>query len=162
MTDPSLTIRSAAPADGATVHAFVDLLESHVGARAAMPSTPEDMARLMEGPCPVLHAELLERDGRPVAMVAWMRVCSTWWGRTGLFLTDVVVADEERGRGHARRLIAHMAAKAVAEGAAFVKLEVDHGNDDAGAVYRRLGFEASSSDAMFLKDEALERLAGGG
>jgi len=162
MSDATLSIRSATSADGAVVHDFVALLESHVGVRAAMPSTPADMARLLGGPCPVLHAELLERDGRPIAMVAWIRVCSTWWGRTGLFLTDVVVADEERGRGHARRLIAHMAAKALAEDAAFVKLEVDHGNEKAGGVYERLGFEASPSDAMFLKGDALRRLAGAG
>lgn len=89
-------------------------------------------------------------------------MCSTWWGRTGLFLTDVVVAPDARSRGHARRLIAHMAAKAVAEGAAFLKLEVDHGNDNAGGVYERLGFTTSPSDAMLLKDDALVRLARSG
>ncbi len=155
-----LSIRRATPADAETVHRFVALLEDHVHAREAMPATVEDIARALSGSPPAMLAELLERDGRPVAMATWYPVFSTSLGRGGIFVLDLFVADAERGQGHGRRLLAHMAAMARQRGDGFLKLEVDATNHDAAAVYERLGFVPSTSHPQLLMDEALERLAG--
>lgn len=157
-----LVIRRAGPDDAATLHRFVALLEAHVDARATMPATVADFARALSARPPAVQAEILERGGRPVAGVTWYPVFSTSLGCGGLFVLDLFVEEAERGRGHGRRLLAHMAAMAKARGDGFLKLEVDRTNDDAAAVYARLGFEPSSSHPQLLMGEALERLAAGG
>ena len=157
--DKPLTIRTATPDDAATLHRFVALLEDHVGAREAMPATVENFIEALSALPPALRAELLERDGRPIAMATWYPVFSTSLGRRGIFVLDLYVDAAERGRGHGRRLLAHMAAMARDRGDGFLKLEVDRDNDDAAAVYERLGFVPSSSHPRLLMDDALLRLA---
>lgn len=156
----TLSIRRATPDDAQTVHGFVARLEDHVHAREAMPAIVEDIARALAGSPPALLAELLERDGRPVAMATWYPIFSTSLGRGGIFVLDLFVDDAERGRGFGRRLLTHMAAMVRKRGDGFLKLEVDADNHDAAAVYQRLGFVPSTSHPQLLMDEALARLAG--
>jgi ribosomal protein S18 acetylase RimI-like enzyme len=155
-----LTIRSAVPDDAVTICAFVTALEGHVSARSAIPATSEDIRRDMFGPDAVAHAEILERDGKPIGLINWYPVYSTWLGRRGLYVLDIYVDDAERGQCHARRLLSHLAAMARDTGGAFLKLEVDRNNDHAAAVYRHLGFKSSETDPNLLTGDAFEQLAG--
>ncbi len=157
-----LAFRAAVPGDEATVHGFVVLLEAHVGARAAMPGAVEDIRRAMFADTPALFAELLERGGEPVGMATWYPVFSTWLGRPGVYVLDLFVAERERGRGHARRILGHMAALARNRGAAFLKLEVDRTNDGAAAVYGRMGFTSSGTEVLLLTGGAFDCLTDGG
>ena len=159
MTAGAPVIRRATPADAATVHRLVVLLEDHVHVREAIPATAADIARALSASPPALLAELLERDGRTLAMATWYPVFSTSLGCGGIFVLDLYVEAGERGRGHGVRLLAHMAGLARARGDGFLKLEVDAHNDDAAAVYARLGFERSSSHPLLLTGEPLARLA---
>ena len=157
-----LTIRSAVPGDAVTIHAFVVALEDHVSARSAIPATVDDIRRDMFGPDAAAHAEILVRDGKPIGLVTWYRVYSTWLGRRGIYALDVYVADSERGRGHARRLLSHLAAMARNQGGAFLKLDVDRTNDDAAAAYVKLGFRPSNTDPYLLMGKAFDTLSGDG
>jgi ribosomal protein S18 acetylase RimI-like enzyme len=149
-----LTIRPAVPDDAATIHAFIGALEEHVEARGAVPATVEDFRRDMFGDQPAAHADLLERDGVPIGLITWYPIYSTWLGRRGLYALDVYIADNERGQGHGRRLLRHLAQRAHAMGGAFLKLDVDHTNEDAAAVYVRFGFKPSASDPYLLMGDA--------
>ena len=155
-----LTIRSAVPDDAATICAFVTALEGHVGARGEIPATPEDIRRDMFGSDAVAHAEILERNGKPIGLINWYPVYSTWLGRRGLYVLDIYVDEAERGLGHGRRLLSHLAAMARDKAGAFLKLEVDRNNDNATAVYRHLGFNPSGTGPNLLTGEAFEQLAG--
>ena len=159
---PEPTIRSATPDDAATIHGFVHLLESHVHGEPDMPATVGDIAAALSARPPALNAELLERGGRPCAMATWYPVYSTSMGCGGIFVLDLYVDAAERGRGLGRRLLSHMAAMAQRRGDGFLKLEVDRSNDDAAAVYERLGFTASTSHPLLLTGAALARLVGRG
>jgi len=155
----NLNIRRATPDDAATIHAFVHALETHVHGEPDMPATVEDIARALSGAPPALLTEVLERDGRPCAIATWFPVYSTSMGRGGIFVLDLYVDAPERGRGHGKRLLSHMARLVAERGDGFLKLEVDRTNDDAAAVYERLGFVASTSHPLLLSGPALERLA---
>lgn len=154
-----LNIRPAAPGDAETIRDFVAALEVHASARSVMPATPDDLRRDMFGPDAVAHAEILERDGNPIGLITWYPIYSTWLGRRGLYALDVYVSDQERGKGHARRLLAHLAAMARSQGGGFLKLDVDRTNDIAAAVYVKLGFKPSNTDPYILMGNAFETVA---
>lgn len=154
-----LNIRSANPEDAATIHEFVAALEGHVSSRSAMPASPDDIRRDMFGPDAVAHAEILERDGKPIGLINWYPIYSTWLGRRGLYALDIYVDEAERGQGHARRLLQHLAVLARNKGGAFLKLDVDRSNDNATEVYQHLGFTPSRTDPYLLMGEAFDQLA---
>ena len=154
-----LTFRTATPDDAAVVRAFVDSLEEHVSARDLIATDLDVIQSDMAEPDPCFRAELLERDSIPVAMVSWYPIYSTWLWRRGIYALDVFVSEQERGQGHARRLLTHLAAMAREMGGAFLKLDVDRTNDDAAAVYVKLGFTPSESDPYLLIGDAFDTLA---
>jgi ribosomal protein S18 acetylase RimI-like enzyme len=113
----------------------------------------------MFGPDAVAHAEILERDGKPIGLINWYPIYSTWLGRRGLYALDIYVDEAERGQGHARRLLQHLAVMARNKGGAFLKLDVDRSNDNATGVYEHLGFTPSGTDPYLLMGEAFDQLA---
>jgi GNAT superfamily N-acetyltransferase len=122
-----------------------------------------DMATLEAALCEPgagCFALLASRDGRPMGAALAAPVFSTTRGGAGLFVSDLWVAQDARGQGLARRLLA----KTLQEGAhrntgRFLKLTVYHDTLGARAVYDRLGFSASADETnMFLTGAALETL----
>jgi GNAT superfamily N-acetyltransferase len=85
---------------------------------------------------------------------------STFLGRPGLALEDLFVRPAWRGRGIGRKLLAHLAALAVARGCGRFEWQVLDWNADAIAVYRRVGAVPMSDWTTYrLTGEALARLA---
>lgn len=78
---------------------------------------------------------------------------STFAGRPGLYLEDLYVTPEARGRGIGRALLAHLAGVAVARDCARLELSVLHWNEPAIRLYHRLGAEP-------MKDWMVHRISG--
>jgi ribosomal-protein-alanine N-acetyltransferase len=81
------------------------------------------------------QAQLLLRDDRLLGYYVAMS------GVQEMHLLNLTVAPEHQRQGHARHLLAHLAASARAAGAAQVWLEVRESNARARALYERWGFE---------------------
>ncbi|MBT6206318.1 MAG: GNAT family N-acetyltransferase [Alphaproteobacteria bacterium] len=157
MTD--LSFRTATANDAATIRDFVAGLEEAVGVREVFPVSLDIIRNDMAADEPDFRCELLERDGTPIALVTWYPIYSTWLWRRGIYALDVFVAEHERGNGHARRLLTHLAALARKRGGAFLKLDVDDNNDHAAAAYIKLGFKGSNGGPYLLIGDAFEALA---
>lgn len=88
---------------------------------------------------------------------------STWRGARGLYIVDLFVEAEARGRNVGQELMRFAARRGIARGASFIKLEVDTGNDGAARFYERMGFARKEQDRLFiLEQDGLEALAGRG
>ena len=84
---------------------------------------------------------------------------STWRGAKGLYIVDLFVSGRARNRGVGLELLKESARRAMARGARFIKLEVDHVNDGAARFYERLGFARRDEDQLFvLEEEGVRRL----
>ncbi|MGH7120513.1 MAG: GNAT family N-acetyltransferase, partial [Acetobacteraceae bacterium] len=84
----------------------------------------------------------------------------TFTGRPGLYLEDIYVAPEHRGRGIGRALIRHLARLAEAEGCARIEWSVLDWNGPAQKFYATLGAEPMSEwTVQRLSGAALARLA---
>lgn len=122
--------------------------------------TEETLARDGFGPQPRFRAILSEWDGKLAGYAIFFPFYSSFEG-PGLFLEDIYVRDEFRGKGIGKALMAEVAAIAVRQGLWVMRWEVLDWNRPAIDFYKRLG--ATFLDdwkAVRLEGEGLRRLAG--
>jgi GNAT superfamily N-acetyltransferase len=91
------------------------------------------------GDSPSLFAHVAEEGGNILAMAIWFLNFSTWTGRNGIYLEDLYVRPEARGRGIGRALIAELASIAHRSGYGRVEWSVLDWNETALRFYRSLG-----------------------
>ena len=72
-------------------------------------ATPDDFRRHLFGPRPAAEAVLAEVDGQPVGFALWFTTFSTFRGQPGLYLEDLFVKPEFRGRGIGKGLLGSLA-----------------------------------------------------
>jgi ribosomal protein S18 acetylase RimI-like enzyme len=89
-------------------------------------------------------------------------IYSTWAGRS-LYLEDLFVEPEYRGRGIGKALLTRVASLAVEQGCARLDWSVLRWNTPAIGFYQRLGaYPMSEWERMRLEGEALARVASAG
>ncbi|HYP54065.1 MAG TPA: GNAT family N-acetyltransferase [Pyrinomonadaceae bacterium] len=107
-------------------------------------------------------AEVLiaRRGAEPVGFALYFYNFSTFVGRRGLYLEDLYVRPEERGRGTGRALLARLARVASERGCRRVEWAVLDWNEPAVGFYKKLGARPMDDWTVFrLEGDALERLA---
>jgi|SRR5271165_2375619 len=118
-----------------------------------------DLVRDGFGPTPRFRALIAEWSGKTAGYALFFDFYSTWTGR-GLFLEDLLVREQFRGRGIGKDLLAAVARIAVEENCYGVHWEVLDWNEKAIAFYKSLGAEFRDRwRPVLLADEALKRLA---
>ncbi len=75
----------------------------------------------------------------PVGFALFFHNFSTFKGRPGIYLEDLFVRPEARGRGVGKRLLAHLARTAVERGCARLEWAVLDWNEPSIGFYRSLG-----------------------
>ena len=126
-----------------------------------MLATEAMLAEALFGASPAAEAVLAEIDGAPVGFALFFHNFSTWTCRRGLYLEDLYVTPEARGRGVGTALLRHLAGVALDRGCARFEWAVLDWNADAMAFYRAMG--AAGQDEWTVQrvaGEALTRLAG--
>lgn len=112
----TLTIRSANPGDAGLIVKFIMDLAVYEKLAEAAKASEADIARDVFGPSPKAFCEIAEWDGEPVGFALWFYTYSTFLGRPGIWLEDLFVDPEARGRGAGKALLKHLAARCLAEG----------------------------------------------
>lgn len=108
---------------------------------------------------PRFRALIAEWDGQPAGYALFFGYYSSWAGR-GLFLEDLFVRGEFRGRGIGKALLASVARIAVQEHCYGVHWEVADWNEKAIELYKSLGAQFRDQwRPILLTDDALRRLA---
>ena len=101
-----------------------------------------------------------DTTGDPVGFALWFLNFSTWRGVHGIYLEDLYVRPEHRGRGYGASLLAELARVCVERGFARLEWSVLDWNEPAIAFYRTLGSVPMEEWTVHrLSGEALRRLA---
>ena len=155
------TFRKATSADVDTIHTLILELATATGELHRVTGTPADFLEHGFGNPPAFEVILAERDSIAVGMALYFFTFSTWWGRPGLYLQDLVVVDSARGQGLGTLLMEETARAAVAAGATHIRLSVDAANDRAQSFYERCGLTECTDEQLYMiaKDK-LDTLAG--
>lgn len=155
-----LALRPARPDDAALILAFVRQLAEYENLLHEVEATAEDFARDLFGLQPRVFCDIAEWDGAPAGFALWYYTFSTFRGRQGIFLEDIFVRPEFRGRGIARALMRRLARRCVDEALGRFEWNVLDWNAPAIRFYRSVG--AVPLDAWTMQrvsGEALESLA---
>ncbi len=135
----SVTIRRANVTDVPTILALIRELAAYEREPDAVVATEADLLRDGFGPSPAFHVLLAELGGETVGFALWFFTFSTWRGRRCLYLEDLFVRPEHRGRGVGLALMRELARVAVDEGCARFCWQVLDWNEPAIAFYEKLG-----------------------
>ena len=156
---PDITVRFAMADDVPLLLRFIRELAVFERAPGAVVATEADMLRHGFGPEPKFEAILAFLNGEPAGCALFHSRFSTWLGRPTLFLEDLYVAEEARGKGVGKRLMTRLAAIAVERGWSRIDFHVLDWNP-ARHFYERLGFGRVGEWLRYGGDETvLRRLA---
>lgn len=111
----TLNIRGAVAADAALISRFIAELAAYEKLSHAARATEADIVRDFFGAQPRVFCAIAEWDDRPVGFAVWFYTYSTFQGRHGIWLEDIYVSPEARGRGIGKALLAQLAQRCVSE-----------------------------------------------
>lgn len=154
------TCRTATATDVATLHDLLTQMAAEFGRTIA--ATPASLHRHGFGPNPRYRAVLAEASGHAEGLAIFYPEFSSWRGQAGLYIQDLYVRPQARGRGLASALLAAALHAAADWQPAYVTLMVDQRNDAAQNWYAKQGFTLRDrGDLMILQGPALHNLTQG-
>ncbi|MCS6806923.1 MAG: GNAT family N-acetyltransferase [Acidobacteriota bacterium] len=126
-------------------------------------ATEEQLRNELFGERPVAEVIIGYVEDQPVGFALFFHNMSTFLGRRGLYLEDLYVKPEFRGRGFGRAMLVYLARLAVKRGCGRLEWAVLDWNEPAIRFYEKLGAVAMHEWTIYrLSGEALHRLAAQG
>jgi GNAT superfamily N-acetyltransferase len=135
-------------------------LATYERAPDAVVATEAGLREVLFGPKPSAEVLLALEKAAPVGFAVFFHNFSTWLGRPGLYLEDLFVRPEKRGKGYGRALLERLAQIAQERGCGRMEWAVLDWNDPAIQFYRKLGAEPMNEWTVFrLTEEGIAKLA---
>ena len=149
-------IRPAEEADVPVILELIHDLAVYEKEPDAVKTTPDQLRDALFSAQPSVFAHVAEDDGGVQGFALWFRNFSTWEGVHGIYLEDLYVRPEARGRGYGKALLQTLASHAVASGYARVEWSVLNWNSPSIDFYRSLGARPQEEWSTFrLTGDAL-------
>jgi GNAT superfamily N-acetyltransferase len=149
-------IRSATPADLPTILGLIGALADYEKLSGEVVATEAQLGRSLfpaAGTAPDAYCVIAEADGVAAGFALYFFNYSTFLARPGLYLEDLFVRPEFRGRGLGKALLLHLAKLANARGCGRMEWSVLDWNQPAIDFYEALG-------AKRMKEWQICRLTG--
>lgn len=163
MNKNTLEIRSGTRTDVAIILQLIRDLATYERAPNDVTATEEQLLEVLFGPKPAAEVALAFEGDVPVGFAVFFHNFSTWLGRAGLYLEDLFVKPEFRGKGYGRAFLVYLAKIAQQRGCGRMEWAVLDWNDPAIQFYRKLGAEPKTEWTVFrLTRDGIAKLAGSG
>ncbi len=157
-----VTIRRAQPGDGRLILSLVKELASYERLSHEVVATEEVLENALFGPAAVAEAVIACYGGSPVGFAVYFHNLSTFLGRPGIYLEDLYVRPDFRGKGIGRSLLSHLAQLTRERDCGRLEWAVLNWNESAIQFYRNLGAVPLKEWTVFrLTGQELEDLAAG-
>jgi GNAT superfamily N-acetyltransferase len=156
-------IRAATEADVPVIACLIRELADYERAAEAAIATEPQLREVLFGEEPAAHVLLALENGEPVGFAVYFFNFSTWLGRRGLYLEDLFVRPELRGRGYGRALLTRLAQIAQKRECGRMEWAVLDWNEPAIGFYKKLGAQPMDDWTVFrLTGEGIAQLADDG
>ncbi|MFN2623071.1 MAG: N-acetyltransferase family protein [Chthoniobacterales bacterium] len=154
-------IRTTTEADLPVILQLIRDLATYERAPDAVVATEAGLREVLFGPKASAEVLLALENAEPVGFAVFFHNFSTWLGRPGLYLEDLFVRPEERGKGYGRALLERLAQIAKERGCGRMEWAVLDWNEPAIQFYRKLGATPMHEWTVFrLTEEEIASLAG--
>ncbi len=146
-------IRHARREDTALILGFIRELATYEKLAHEVTATEKDIETHLFGTHPVAEAIITEYQRIPVGFALFFHNFSTFVGRPGLYLEDLYVKPEFRGKGYGRKMLAWLARLALQRGCGRFEWAVLDWNAPAIRFYQSLG-------AHIMQEWRINRVSG--
>ena len=159
-TAQTFQIRPAREEDVPVILQLIRDLATYERAPHEVTATEEQLVDVLFGERPAAEVLLVFEEESPVGFAVYFYNFSTWLGRPGLYLEDLFVKPEKRGKGYGRALLVELAKIARDRGCGRMEWAVLNWNEPAIKFYRALGAKPMDEWTVFrLTPEEIAKLA---
>jgi GNAT superfamily N-acetyltransferase len=156
----NFNIRAATRADVPLILRLIRDLATYERAPNDVVATEESLVEVLFGQKPAAEVRLAFEGKIAVGFAVFFLNFSTWLGRPGLYLEDLFVNPEHRGKGYGRALLVDLAKIARDRGCGRMEWAVLDWNEPAIQFYRKLGANPMDEWTVFrLTRDGIANLA---
>jgi GNAT superfamily N-acetyltransferase len=137
-----LKIRPAKSEEVGEVLQLIQDLATYEKAPEQVEASKEDLLNTIFVKDPKVFCDLVEVDGKVAGMAIWFLNYSTWQAKHGIYLEDLFIKPEYRGRGYGKALLKHLAKICDEKGYGRLQWWVLDWNSPAIEFYKSFGAEA--------------------
>jgi GNAT superfamily N-acetyltransferase len=155
-----MSIRPATIADTDEILALIYELALYEKAPEEAKATREQIIDSFFCENPKVFCEIVEVDGEIAGLAIWFLNYSTWQGKHGIYLEDLFIRPQFRGKGFGKALLKHLAAICEARGYGRFQWWVLDWNEPSIEFYKALGAVAMDEWTVYrVSEDALTQLA---
>jgi GNAT superfamily N-acetyltransferase len=155
-----MTIRAARLDDVDEILALIYELALYEKAPEAAKATREQIIETFFCENPKVFCELVEVDGEIAGCAIWFLNYSTWLGKHGIYLEDLFVRPQYRGKGYGKELLKYLASICDERGYGRFQWWVLDWNEPSIEFYKSLGAVAMDEWTVYrVSEQALKKLA---
>jgi GNAT superfamily N-acetyltransferase len=152
-------IRPARPEDVSTIAALIRALAEYERLSHEVVFQEAELREHLFGARRYAEVMLAEEDGAVVGFALFFHTYSTFLARPSLYLEDLFVRPEHRGKGYGKALLQHLAGLALERGCGRLEWAVLDWNEPAINFYKSLGAVPMHDWTVFrVTGDALRRL----
>ena len=151
--DSNFTIRPATKEDAPVIFSLIKELADYEHLSHEVVASEDVIRKTLFCERPFAEILIGEVDGHPVSFALFFYNYSTFLGKPGIYLEDLYVQPEHRGKGFGSKMLAHIAALAKERNCGRFEWSVLNWNTPAISTYEKL-------DAIPMKEWILYRLSG--
>ena len=160
MKTENFAIRPATAADVPIILELIRALATYERAPNEVTATEDGLSKVLFGEKPAAEVLLAFENETAVGFAVFFHNFSTWLGRPGLYLEDLFVKPQHRGKGYGRALLIHLAKIARERGCGRMEWAVLDWNEPAIKFYRQLGAKPMDEWTVFrLTRDGIAKLA---
>lgn len=153
-------IREAKISDVPAIYQLIIDLAVYEKEPDAVIASPDEIKENLFGANPVAFCHVAEVEGKVVGIAIWFLNYSTWLGKAGLYLEDLFVNPEYRGKGLGLELMKTLAKLCVDRGYERFQWWVLDWNEPSINFYKAIGAEAMDEWTVYrLSGNALRSIA---
>lgn len=155
-----MKIRPATLGDTEEIRALIYELALYEKAPEEAKATAADIEQSFFSKDPKVFCDLVEVDGAIAGCAIWFLNYSTWQGKHGIYLEDLFIRPEYRGRGYGKALLKHLAAICQERGYGRFQWWVLDWNTPSIEFYKSLGAVAMDEWTVYrVSGDELSKLA---
>lgn len=156
----NFTIKPATAQDIPLILQFIKELAEYEKLAHEVTATEADLQKTLFGDKP--HAEvIIAYEGKaPIGFALFFHSYSTFLGKPGIYLEDLYVRPEYRGKSYGKKLLAHLAKLTKQRDCGRLEWSVLDWNEPSIQFYKKLGAKPMDEWTGFrVTDDALDKLA---